>query len=465
VFVPKKVLSLAQYAKAFGGIIVESTQNRKSIWGWYFYDWASQPYNTLLITFIFGPYFTSAVAENAVEGQALWARMMWMTGLFLAFASPIFGAIADNAGPRKPWIALFSVMYVVGAAYLWNAVPGSTGVVTILLLFAIGMAGMELSQTFVNSMLPSLAPRSEMGRISGSGWAFGYAGGVISLFIMLLFFAENETGVTFIGIAPLFGLDAEMREGTRFVGILTAAWFAIFMVPFFLWVKDEPRREKLSNAVGKGLGELVVTLKNLPARRSLAFYLGSSMFYRDALIGLYAFGGIYAAGVLEWSNVDIGIFGIVAAITGAIFCYFGGRLDQKIGPKKVIIICVSVLILVSSLIVGISREAIFGFPIAPDSSFPDNLFIFAGACIGAAGGVLQASSRTFLVDQADPDRMTESFGLYALTGKASAFLAPGLIDLFTTLSGSQRVGVSPVVGLFVIGLILLFWVRSADEYR
>ena len=61
--------------------------------------------------------------------------------------------------------------------------------------------------------------------------------------------------------------------------------------------------------------------------------------------------------------------------------------------------------------------------------------------------------------------MTEAFGLYALTGKASAFLAPMLIAVFTSLSGSQRLGVSPVIGLFVIGLILLFWVRSADKYR
>ena len=444
---------------------MDSKNNRKSIWGWYFYDWASQPYNTLLITFIFAPYFSSAVAENSVDGQTMWATMIALAGIFLAFTSPIFGAISDSAGPRKPWIFFFSIMYISGAAYLWNATPDMADVTMVLLMFAIGMVGMELSQTFVNSMLPSLASRAEIGRISGSGWAFGYVGGVFSLFIMLLFFAENDAGVTFIGIPPIFGLDAAAREGTRFVGILTAAWFFIFMIPFFLWVKDEPRREKINTAVSKGLSELIVTLRKLPKKRSLAAYLLSSMFYRDALIGLYSFGGIYASGVLEWSIVQIGIFGIIAAITGAIFCFIGGFVDQAIGPKRVIVISVSVLILVSILIVGLSREAVFGIAISPASSLPDNLFIFAGACIGAAGGVLQASSRTFLVDQADPKRMTEAFGLYALTGKASAFLAPMLIAVFTSLSGSQRLGVSPVIGLFVIGLILLFWVRSADEYR
>ena len=444
---------------------METKNNRKSIWGWYFYDWAAQPYNTLLITFIFAPYFSSAVASNSVDGQTMWATMIALAGFFLACTSPIFGAIADSAGPRKPWIFLFSIMYIIGAAYLWNATPNMASVTMVLLMFAIGMIGMELSQTFVNSMLPSLASRAEIGRISGSGWAFGYVGGVVSLFIMLLFFAENDSGLTFIGIAPIFGLDGAAREGTRFVGILTAVWFFIFMIPFFLWVKDEPRREDIYSAVSKGLSELFTTLGNLSQKRSLAAYLLSSMFYRDALIGLYSFGGIYASGVLDWSIVQIGIFGIVAAITGAIFCFIGGFVDQAIGPKKVIVISVSVLILVSILIIGLSREAIFGIPISYQSSLPDNLFIFAGACIGAAGGVLQASSRTFLVDQADPARMTEAFGLYALTGKATAFLAPMLIAVFTSLSGSQRFGVSPVIGLFVIGLILLFWVRSSDEYR
>lgn len=444
---------------------MEIKNNRKSVWGWYFYDWAAQPYNTLLITFIFAPYFSSVVASNSVDGQTMWATMIALSGFFLAFTSPIFGAIADSAGPRKPWIFLFSIMYIIGAAYLWNATPNMASVTMVLLMFAIGMIGMELSQTFVNSMLPSLASRAEIGRISGSGWAFGYVGGVVSLFIMLLFFAENDSGVTFIGIAPIFGLDGAAREGTRFVGILTAVWFFIFMIPFFLWVKDEPRRENIYSAVSKGLSELFTTLGNLSQKRSLAAYLLSSMFYRDALIGLYSFGGIYASGVLDWSIVQIGIFGIVAAITGAIFCFIGGFVDQAIGPKKVIVISVSVLIIVSILIIGLSREAIFGIPISSQSSLPDNLFIFAGACIGAAGGVLQASSRTFLVDQADPERMTEAFGLYALTGKASAFLAPMLIAVFTSLSGSQRLGVSPVIGLFVIGLILLFWVRSSDEYR
>jgi UMF1 family MFS transporter len=135
------------------------------------------------------------------------------------------------------------------------------------------------------------------------------------------------------------------------------------------------------------------------------------MFYRDALNGMYTFGGIYALGVLEWSVIDIGVFGIMAAITGAIFAYLGGFADRAFGPKPVIGACILVLTAVGITIVSVSRETVFGMPVAPDSALPDIVFYVCGALIGAAGGVLQAASRTMMVRQARPDRMTEAFGL------------------------------------------------------
>lgn len=438
---------------------------KKSIWGWFFYDWAAQPYNTLLITFIFGPYFASAVAPDAVQGQIMWGTMLSITGVCLALMAPFLGAIADSTGPRKPWIFAFSVMYFIGSFYLWFAVPGADNITLILIAFGIGMAGMELSQIFVNAILPSLGTRKELGRISGSGWAFGYFGGVLSLIFMLLLLAENDQGKTLIGISPIFGLDVSMREGTRSVGPFTAIWFFVFMIPFFLWVPDVEKQRTSFAAVKKGLSGLMQTVKSLPKNRSLFAYLASSMFYRDALNGLYGFGGLYASGVLGWSVVQIGTFGIVAAGAGAIFCYFGGYADSKFGPKRVIICSVIVLIIVCILVVGTSRTTFFGTELAANSKLPDNLFMMCGALIGAAGGILQAASRTFLVDQADPERMTEAYGLYALSGRATAFLAPALVTAATAITGNQRFGVSPLIFLFGVGLVLLLWVRSAEEYQ
>jgi len=439
--------------------------SKKAIWSWMLYDWAAQPFHTLLVTFIFAPYFASAVAPDPVSGQAMWGYTTAIAGIILAIGAPILGAYADTMGPRKPWIMLFSVLFVIGSFPLWYAVPGIGNTTLILVVFATGLIGVEFSQIFVNAMLPELGNSDEIGRISGTGWGIGYAGGVIALFIMLLLLAENPDGVTMLGKPPMFGLDPEMRQGTRAVGPLTAIWYIIFMVPFFLWVPDIKRKPKVANAVSDALKELVKTIKTLSQNVSLFAYLGSSMFYRDALNGLYTFGGIYAVGVLGWTVVQVGIFGIVAAITGAIFCWIGGYIDRAIGPKKVIIFCIFVLILVCVIIVGTSRETFFSAPLSATSTLPDRLFMICGALIGAAGGVVQASSRTMMVFQADEDHMTEAFGFYALSGRATAFIAPGLVALVTQLTGSQRLGIMPIILLFLIGLILLVWVEPGEKYK
>lgn len=440
-------------------------QAQRRIWGWWMFDWANQPYNILLLTFIFAPYFTSFVAPDPVSGQAMWGWMLAISGLLTAIFAPVLGAIADSSGRRKMWIVLWSVLYVVGAAALWLAVPGAdqTTILLVLLGFAIGMVGLEYGIVFTNSLLPTLGPREALGRISGTGWALGYLGGLISLVIMLLLLAEDDQGRTLLGNAPILGLDADAREGTRAVGPFSALWYLVFVIPFFLWVHDPAPAGRASGAIRRGLSELAGTLRALPGRRSLFAYLGSSMIYRDALNGIYAFGGIYAAGVLGWSITQIGVFGIVATIVGIGACVIGGRLDSRYGPKPVIIVCITLLILVCIVIVGTDRGMVLFAPVAEGSGLPDITFYACGVLIGAGGGALQAASRTMLVRQADPERMTEGFGLYALSGKVLSFVAPGLIALATTLTESQRLGVTPLIALFVIGLILLLWVNPEGE--
>lgn len=434
---------------------------RKRIWGWWAFDWASQPYNTLLLTFIFGPYINDLLGDGT-QAQTAWGYGIGAAGILIALLAPILGAIADRAGHKMPFIWLFSGMYVLGSAGLWLAAPDDFNLVFTLCFFAIGLIGMEFATIFTNSLMPSLGPRQDLGRISGTGWAIGYLGGFLALVIMLLLLAENaETGKTLIGIDPIFGLDAAAREGTRAVGPLTAIWFAVFMIPFFLWVREPrmPDAVPMGHAVRTALPELMRHLKALPQERSLFAYLGSSMFYRDGLNGMYVFGGIYAAGVLGWSVVDVGIFGILAVLTGALFAWLGGKADSRFGPKPVITVNVLVLTLVGIGIVFISRESVFGIPTGPESALPDIAFYIFGAMIGAAGGALQSASRTMLVRQAHSDRITEGFGLYALAGKATSFIAPLLIGVTTQITGSQQMGITPLIGLFLIGLILLLWVN------
>lgn len=450
------------------------TTARKRIWGWWFFDWASQPYNTLVLTFIFGPYFAKVVSETLVgqgmavdsakaQAQAYWGYGLTVSGVLIAILAPVLGAFADSTGKRMPWVWVFSVCYVVGSWGLWYSAPENFDVIRTLIFFGIGLIGMEFATIFTNAMLPNLGDKHEIGPISGSGWAFGYIGGVLALAIMLLLFQAGPEGKTMLGIAPILGLDPATGADTRAVGPLTAIWYAVFMIPFFLWVREQPDPNHTPYHFGYALRDLGRTLKGLPRHPSLLSYLGSSMFYRDALNGMYTFGGIYAFGVLDWSIMAVGIFGIVAALTGALFAWIGGKADRAFGPKPVITVCIFTLMLTAILIVGLSKESVFGIALPEGSAVPDILFYVAGGLIGAAGGAIQAASRTMVVLQSNPERMTEAFGLYALSGKATTFLAPALIAFATDLSGSQRFGVSPLILLFLLGLILLRWVKPEGD--
>jgi MFS transporter, UMF1 family len=449
---------------------------RKRIWGWWFFDWASQPYNTLLLTFIFGPYFAevargyymgTGMEEEAAKAaaQAYWGFGLTISSVIIALLAPLLGAVADGTGRRLVWVWIFSAFYVVGAAGLWWVMPGGeAGMLRwAIFFFGLGFIGMEFATIFTNALMPTLVDDENIGAISGNGFAFGYLGGLIGLFVMLALFAESATtGKTLIGMDPLFGLDPEAREGTRFVGPFAAIWYALFMVPFFLWVK-EPKVAMGRIDIRGALASLRDLIASLRFRKSLAAYLGSSLMYRDALNGLYAFGGVYASNVLDWSITQIGVFGILGGVTAMLASWWGGRLDATLGPKPVIKWAIIVLILVCIVIVGMSRESLWGLPLDPASSTPDIIFYICGALIGAAGGPLQAASRTMLLRHTTPEKATEAFGIFALSGKVASFITPFLIALVSHFSESARIGISPVIGLFLLGLILLLWVNPRGE--
>ena len=467
---------------------------------WALFDWAAQPFHTLILTFVFGPYVTSTaltsetakrvlgsvglgfLADPAATGDAnqqiVWSVMLGVIGVLTALASPVLGAMADATGPRKPWIAAFSVLAIVGSIGLWVLPPGAGVAATwwMILAFALAFFGFEFATVFTNAMMPDLVPRSEIGRLSGNAWALGYVGGLVSLVLVLgLMATQPGETVTLLGLDPILGLDPANAEGTRAAGPLTGLWYAVFVLPLFLFTPDAPRRLRIAGAIGRGLAELRETIRTLPSQRSLFAFLGSSMLYRDALNGLYAFGGIYAAGVLDWPIVRVGVFGIITALIGAVGAWIGGKLDARFGPRAVVTWAIVALMAVSFTVVTTTPETVLfmevgttlpavdlDLPLLGAIGMPDLAFLFCGAVIGAAGGALQAASRTLLIDQADPARMTEAFGLYALSGKATSFLAPLLIAAFTAIFASQRVGVTPLIGLFAAGLGLLAFVRYRE---
>jgi MFS transporter, UMF1 family len=442
---------------------------RSAVISWIFFDWAAQPYFTLITTFVFAPYFATHVAPDAASGQALWGFATAAAGLMIALMSPVLGAIADASGRRKPWIAAFGALLVIGSSLMWFGKPGDASVIPPLLLaYGIATVGVEFATVFNNAMMPSLVPPDKIGSLSGTGWATGYVGGILSLILVLGFLAASpETGRTLFGFAPLFGLDPLTHQGDRITGPLTGIWFIIFVLPMFLLTPDYPAKRRAGEALREGLTDLRQTLRELPKQKSLAAFLLANMIYTDGLVSLFAFGGIYAAGTFGWNTIQIGTFGILLAIAGTFGAWLGGKLDDKLGPKRVIAASMMLLLFAIVAILLVDKDSILFVRVAPPvpggalfASSAERAYLLLGCLIGAAGGPLQAASRTLLIRLAPKDRIAQYFGLFALTGKVTSFIGPLLIGVITAVTESQKAGMAVLVAFFVAGLALLARVRD-----
>ncbi|MGZ5871119.1 MAG: MFS transporter [Bradyrhizobium sp.] len=438
--------------------------SRAAVISWIFFAWAAEPFFTLITTFVFAPYFATHVAADPASGQSLWGFATAAAGLIIALSSPVLGAIADASGRRKPWIASFGALLVIGASLMWFGKPGDIRAIPALLVaYGIATIGVEFATVFNNSMMPTLVPPDKIGRLSGTGWATGYVGGILSLILVLGFLAASpETGRTLFGFTPLFGLDPVTHQGDRITGPLTGIWFIVFVLPMFLLTPDYPAKRPISEALREGLTELRQTLLALPKQKSMATFLLANMIYTDGLVSLFAFGGIYAAGTFAWNTIEIGTFGIILAIAGSFGAWLGGKLDDKLGPKRVITGSMLILLLAIIAILLVDKDSILFIKVAPPvaggalfTSAAERAYLVLGCLIGAAGGPLQAASRTLLIHMAPKDRIAQYFGLFALTGKVTSFAGPLLIGIVTAVTESQKAGMAVLVLFFVAGLALL----------
>ncbi|QUS37550.1 MFS transporter [Tardiphaga alba] len=442
---------------------------RRAVVSWMFFDWAAQPYFSLITTFVFAPYFATRVAADPATGQSLWGFATACAGLIIAFMSPVLGAIADASGRRKPWIAGFGTIFVIGACIMWIGKPGDPALI-LPLLIAYGFAtiGVEFATVFNNAMMPTLVPPEKLGRLSGSGWALGYVGGILSLVVVLGFMAANpSSGKTLFGLTPILGLDPASFEGDRISGPLSGLWFIVFVLPMFLFTPDFPAKVSVGNAVRAGLTDLGHTLRELPKHKSIMAFLIANMIYTDGLVSLFAFGGIYAAGTFGWNTIQIGTFGIILAIAGTFGAFIGGKLDDAFGPKRVIAGALLLLLLAIVSILLIDKETILFMKVTPPqpngglfAAPAEKAYLLLGCLIGMAGGPLQAASRTLLIRLAPQDRIGQFFGLFALTGKVTSFMGPLLIGVVTAVTASQKAGMAVLVVFFVAGLGLLARVRQ-----
>ena len=418
------------------------------------YDFANQPFTTLIVTFIYGTFFTTVIAENEIVGTVLWSRGIAITALFVAFLSPIMGAIADKGGYRKLYLIFWTWVSIAGSLLLWF--PGNGQVVFALTAFIIGNVGFEMGGVFCNAFLPEIAPKEKIGRVSGYGWSFGYVGGLIALALGLLLFINPEI--------PIFNLDKSTFEHIRATNIMVAIWFAVFSIPTFLFVNEDHRIEKKKkDLISDSIKQIKETFRNVRQYREMTRFLIARLIYNDGLITIFAFGGIYAAGTFDFSFQEIMIFAIVLNVAAGMGAFLMGFLDDYIGGKQTIQISNYGLILACIIAVVAPNRDLFNIalPIIGDTIISGKtLFWLSGVLIGIFSGPNQASSRSLMARFVPQGKENEFFGFFAFSGKATAFLGPFFLGYFTQLFNSQRYGIAVVLFLLVIGTILL---RSVDE--
>ncbi|RWG67823.1 MAG: MFS transporter, partial [Mesorhizobium sp.] len=428
----------------------------RGIWGWMFFDWAAQPFFTVVTTFIFGPYFVSRMASDATTGQAAWGYGIAAAGLVIAVLSPVLGSIADQTGPRKPWIASFAAVKIISLTLLWFAAPGSS-LFLIVLLFSLASVAAEFSTVFNDSMMPRLVPKEDIGKISNIAWGLGYLGGMVALIFVVLFLAGNlETGKTIIGLDPLFGLDPKLGEDARFTGPMSAGWYFLFILPMFIFTPDAIKGLSMGPAVREGLSELKSTLFEVRKRVSIFRFLVARMIYQDGVNALLALGGTFAAGMFNWSITEIGMFGIILNVVAIFGCWIAARLDTALGSKAVVMIALMLLLLATIGVVstgpGFTLLGLIQLPTTDSGGLfgtaAEKAYILYGLLIGLAFGPVQASSRSYMARSVTAAESGRYFGIYALAGRATSFLAPFLVSTITLASGSARLGMA-VIALFL----------------
>jgi UMF1 family MFS transporter len=418
---------------------------------WALYEWAQQPYWALIATFIFTPYFTAFFVGDKIAAQSLLGYAGTASGLAIAILSPLLGASVDTRRNPRFWLVLLAVPFVAATLGLWWAEPGHPERIP-LVLGCLVVAGVtcELGASVMNGLLPMVARPGQVGRLSGTAWAAAYVGALITLFIVLLGFS--------LPAQPLLGLSKAAHEPDRMVGPLTALWFLAFSWPLML---SAPKPPPLGGS--RPLAELWATIRSLPGKPHMLAFLIGRMLVGDGISSFVAFGGVLAAGMFGWTTTQLGIYAIALSITAGIGTFVGGRLDEKIGAKRTVLTAVAI-VLFGALGVGcVAPDRLFFLlPIAPPedgralfASLAERVFLTFSLFVGLTFGPAQASLRGWMAELAPAGESGRWFGLYSLSGKATAFLAPLLIAVLTSLVRDQRVAVAVAAGFMLAGALVL----------
>lgn len=421
---------------------------RGAVVAWAMWDWASAAQNAVITTFVFGPYIVQGVVGDARPGGLTGNTWMGISsavaGVIIALIAPISGKRSDAGGRRRRSLGIFSALMLLTMIGLFWVENDPAFLFLGLALMAAGNVFSEFAAVSYNSMLPQISTRATMGRISGFGWAMGYFGGIFLLLICYVGFIAPEVG--WFGV----GDDGGLRY--RAVALMAAVWFAIFALPVLIAVPEIRAQPgaRIGGGVVDAYRRLIADIRRLyAADRHSVFFLLASALYRDGLAAVFSFGAILAVSVYRMDAGDVLIFGVAANVSAALGAVVMGRVEDRIGPKAVILISLGGLITVATglLVVALVQPA--GIT---------TWFWVLGLIMVLWVGPAQASSRSFLARIAPPQREGEMFGLYATTGRAASFIAPTLFAVFSASFG-DRIGIVGIILVLLGGAIALVRVR------
>jgi len=455
--------------------IASVPDQRKVIRGWALWRWGTQPFNSVILTFVFvSIYLTSyrflspdvansglidpanpglgrIACDNAANNATLyctglaklasqWSAWNAVAGLLVLLFAPVLGARAEKTGGRKRWLLVLTGLLAVCQFLLVFVAPQPNWFAFGAITVAVGVVIVEISGVQVNAMLHDISTPENRGTVSGLGWGLGYVGGVVVLLISVVVLQTD-----WFGLAPANGMPF------RLIGVLTAVWTVVFTIPL---AKDVPEfritdapREFFFRSYVDLIGDMVALHKQ---SRPTFWFLLSSAVYRDGLAGVFAFGGILAAQAFGFSSTEVMIFGLALVTISGVSTILAGRLDDRLGSRQLIIIALSLLV----------AMALFVFAFA----FAGKIILWVGgALLSAAVGPAQSASRTLLARLTPSSMQGEIFGLYATTGEITGVLHPAIWTVFVVGFGATMFGVLGLGILLAIGLVLFLLVKIPKD--
>lgn len=416
----------------------------RGTFAWALWDWAEQPFPTIFSTFIFPVYITSAAFGPEEDTSRALGLAATLAGIAVALVAPVFGRRSDEAGRRKFWLVINTLLLAGVMASLYFIEPTPEMLWLGLIIFSFGGFVQEIAFINYYAMLRQVTTPSNLGKVSGFAWGLGYIGGIVLLLAALVGFIQTDT--------PWFGIPTEDALNVRSVFLFSAVWLIVFSIPLFLTVPEVAEKtSRVKENIIESYFKLWSQLKSLykQAPETLKFLIASAI-YRDGLAGVFAFGGALGALAFGFELAQVILFGIAGNVVAGIGAAIGGVLDDKIGGKRVI--------MGSLLGVTIAGLGVFAF-----ASLGPITYWVGGLALALFVGPAQASSRAFVSRFTPPGREGEVMGLYMTTGRAVSFLSPLLWT--TSISIALSMGINNaqatvwgILGLMVVlvaGILLL----------